>query len=147
MDGSQINRVLWRNPITKRFFLGTFPADHIPVPREFPASLVVNMDNSNLPGSHWVAMFFPTPSRVVYYDSYGIMPSNVNIKRYLVRFPIIEMNPITFQSILTDVCGYYVIYYLYMCSLGYRLHDIQTILDGFYLKDRYVVDYVNKYVL
>jgi hypothetical protein len=46
--------------------------------------MVVNLDEKNEPGSHWVAIYIPDPSTARYFDSYGeeIIP---NIKNYLKK--------------------------------------------------------------
>src|SRR5689334_18280925 len=117
MEGGVIDRVLRQNAVTRKYFLGTFPADKIPKPDRYPASLVVNMDNSDKPGSHWVAMFMPSSQTIFYYDSFGIQPSNKNIQKFLRAFDHVERNTTTFQSIDSDICGFFVMYFLYFCSL------------------------------
>ena len=38
-------------------FLGVYPADKLPKTIKAPCSLIFNYDTSNLPGSHWVAVW------------------------------------------------------------------------------------------
>lgn len=90
--------------------------------------MVVNMDNSNLPGSHWVAIFVPSRHTIFYYDSFGVSPSNRHIREFLRRFSNVHVNPTTFQSLVSDVCGYYVMYFLYFLSMGYSVTQIHDML-------------------
>lgn len=106
------------------------------------------MDNSNKLGSHWVAMFAPSKDKVYYYDSYGIKPWNSKISKYLRRFKTIIPNKITFQSLVSEVCGYYVIYFIYMCSLGKSLRYITRILNAAKPRvDLYVYKYVHNNII
>ena len=127
--------------------MGTFPADQIPEVTEFPSSMVVNMDNSDLPGSHWVAMYMPDSQTVYYYDSFGVVPSNKNIRKFLAKFNWKEMNSVTFQSMISDVCGYYVMYFLYFCSLGYDTKRIARELAIQDNPDIYVWRFTNRHII
>lgn len=147
MEGGVINRAMKKNPITKRFYLGTFPADRIPKVTSYPSSMVVNMDNSNLPGSHWVAMFVPSRDTIFYYDSFGVPPYNKNIQKFLKQFRRVEVNRTTFQSMISDVCGYYVMYFLYFCSQGYSIQKIKETLAAQTNPDEYVYRFANRYIM
>lgn len=147
MEGGVINRALRTNPVTKKFFLGTFPADRIPAITSYPSSMVVNMDNSNLPGSHWVAIFVPSRHTVFYYDSFGVKPSNRHIREFLRKFLHVHINPTTFQSLVSDVCGFYVMYFLYFCSMGYSVSQIHDNLVASSNPDIEVVRFVRRYIV
>ena len=108
--------------------------------------MVINMDNADKPGSHWVAIYMPHSHHIFYYDSYGHPPQNPHIKDFLLSFPNITQQHLLFQSYVTDVCGHYVLYFIFMCSLGYSLEKIQSILQAQNNADVYVVRYVNKYI-
>ena len=61
-------------------FEGVFAADHIPkLSKESPYA-ILNLDDSDEPGSHWVAVVLVTPGDIMVYDSFGrktkhILPS------------------------------------------------------------------------
>ena len=147
MDNLSINQVMFKNPVTRKYFLGTFPADRIPRVNKFPASFVVNMDNSDKLGSHWVAMYIPSRNTIYYYDSFGIKPSNPNIRRYLRRFKHPFENKITFQSLITDICGYYVMYFIYMSSRNHNVFSISKILCRQRNPDLFVWRFVKNHIL
>ena len=60
-----------------------FPADELPI-KEFPGAYVVNTDESNQPGQHWVA-FFTINDTIECFDSFGSNPGeySVHIARWL----------------------------------------------------------------
>ena len=61
MNTLQILNVLQRDPFTKSVFTSVLPSDRLPdIVLERPKGYIVNVDGSDKPGSHWVAMFFPT---------------------------------------------------------------------------------------
>ena len=146
MENGVIEHLLYNNNITNQYFLGTFPADEIPKILDYPSSLVVNMDNSNKRGSHWVAMFIPNKKICYYFDSFGILPSNENITNFLNSFSKILISNFTYQSIITDVCGDYVMFFIYMCSLGYKPKKIKKILMAEDNPDLFVYNFVSKYI-
>ncbi|KAL3086816.1 hypothetical protein niasHS_008603 [Heterodera schachtii] len=58
------------------FQYGCFPSDQIPAGAATPVpySMVINVDPSGSPGTHWVAVYCEQQNRVEYYDSTGIWP-------------------------------------------------------------------------
>ena len=58
-------------------FAGVFAADTIPKSTNFKYC-IANLDNSDQPGSHWVAMArLPGPKRYLVYDSFGRSTSEI----------------------------------------------------------------------
>ncbi|KAL3084237.1 hypothetical protein niasHS_009725 [Heterodera schachtii] len=59
-----------------------FPSDQIPAGATTPVpySMVINVDPTDSPGSHWVALYCEQPNRVEYYDSTGIWPPFTNYR-------------------------------------------------------------------
>ena len=56
MDSKQIEKILWADKWTQKGFLGCIPADRIPETiTKYPCSLVINLDTSKKPDTHWVA--------------------------------------------------------------------------------------------
>ena len=65
MDSKQIEKLLWANKWTRNGFLGCFAADQIPTGiSKYPASLIINLDKKNKPGTHWVAAYIENPSKI-----------------------------------------------------------------------------------
>ncbi len=84
--------------------------------KSFPFLLCVNVDESNKPGTHWVAFFIArVGSELEFFDSFG--KSISEYPAHFINFArknslrILESN-IMLQSPLSNVCGHYVIAYV-----------------------------------
>ena len=69
-------------------FLGVFPANKIPLKSKlnspFPKSFIANMDTASRPGSHWIAIYIPTPHIIEYFDNFGDWPpKNYTLAQYV----------------------------------------------------------------
>ena len=81
----------------------------------YPCGLVVNTDPSDEPGTHWVAFYFPSKGKGEFFDSYGHPPDyyNSSFKNFLERHSREwSFNNRKLQSVWSDVCGQYCIFYL-----------------------------------
>lgn len=103
------------------------------------------MRGSPEPGTPSVEMLIQSFNCVYYFDSCRA-PPNPLISQYLTKFPRITQNRKSFQSLLPKNCGYYVIFIILMCSLGYTMPQIETFLSKQRCQDFFAVDYVNKYL-
>jgi hypothetical protein len=68
---------------------------------------VINTDSYTGPGEHWV-LLYQNPKGLEFFDSYG-MPAemyNINLPKGYIR------NDRLLQSVLSDVCGHHVLYYI-----------------------------------
>lgn len=122
-----------------RHFLGVFAKDEVPkLPmhtQRYPICFVVNTDRRYLPGTHWVALYYKTPTRGEFFDSFGNMPERLGFSKK--AFPGIEKwNSIRLQSYDADVCGHFCVYFLakrvsghigsetiFSMRNGFRSHD------------------------
>ena len=120
-------------------FLGVFARDKIPsvsyVNSLAPCAYVANTDASTMPGSHWVAFYHPAPSYLYFFDSYGTSPS-------VYDFPVpehyhVKHNPYLIQSLTSEACGQYCIYFLYLCATH---QDVNHILHRFSLLPSHQAD-------
>ena len=58
MNNHQIEVLLRGHPQTRRMFKGVFAADTLPVSRvDEAACYVVNLDDSDEPGGHWIGIY------------------------------------------------------------------------------------------
>ena len=94
-------------------YLGTFPLDRLPdLPKKFPKSIIINTDQSNKPGDHWIAIVL-TEKHAYYFDSFGLGIVDQEIQQFLLpRYSNIIFNSLCIQHILSDKCGYYCIYFV-----------------------------------
>jgi hypothetical protein len=142
MYTSEINKVLERNPVTAPFYIGCFPADRIPASiHQFPHCMVVNLDRAVAEGSHWVAIFRPSASRVEYYDSLGVWPPlSAPIREYLSQAGAekIAYNPIGLQALSSECCGKHAIFFLHHRCSGLSMDEIIARLAAIKSPDRAV---------
>ena len=109
-------------------FLGVYPADKLPKTIRAPCSLIFNYDASDLPSSHWVAVW-TKKHNIYWFDSFGLAPDvddiiighqtffiewltkickSMNLKCY-------SWNTLDLQSLDAKTCGHYA---LYFCKNG-----------------------------
>ena len=147
MNTLEINSILRQNPKTKKIYRGCFPSNKLPRCRFWPCAMVANFDEHNKPGSHWVVIFAPNKYRAYFFDSLGtdgVLP----IKRYLNRnFAYVTHMRKKFQKPRSSVCGQYAIFFVYILASGFPPRKIPHLLSSVRNPDRFVVDYVNRYVL
>ena len=76
MNTTQLDNILTRIlPKTKVNYLGIFAQDEIPTNLKsitYPACFIANTDPCSKPGSHWVAFFLSSPSKIDFFEGYGL---------------------------------------------------------------------------
>ena len=154
MNTLQINAILNNYSRTRRYYRGCFAADQIsnnqslepPIAiTRYPYAFVVNVDESHQPGSHWIAIFVCSPSRVEYFDSLASTPTdNYHIGEYLKQFPIVAKNSkFPLQNPFSNVCGQFCIYFIINRCEGISFDDIVKFLYRIKNADVYVRNFVN----
>lgn len=148
MNTIQLKRVLMRDKYTQKYFINVFASDQLPKKiTHYPACLIVNLDSSTQPGSHWIAFYMTNVKEIEMFDSYGNSPElfNKSIKNFVSKFNHVTYNPVTLQSNISAVCGQYCIYYLYCKCRGRTLRQF---LSYFTLNnvsnDKRVYNFVSK---
>ena len=133
MNTFQLAQVLTKDPFTKGSFAGVYACDQLSSIEinEYPKSIVVNTDPIELPGTHWIAIYFNKKMTGEFFDSYGKYPFHYNkyfldfINRNAVEW---EHNKTQLQSAFSTVCGQYCIYFLYHHC---RKRPMSTIVNSF----------------
>lgn len=123
---THIEKVLGKNPFTKKYFRGVFAADEllkINMSRlRKPAIIVVNTDIRSKPGMHWVAFYLPTPSCnavAEYFDSMGetITTYNSQFEKFLSKYYVTYRHiSRQLQSTFSELCGHYCCLYVFYRS-------------------------------
>ena len=111
MNSFQLAQVLTKDPFTKGSFAGVYACDQLSSIEinKYPKSFVVNTDPMELPGTHWIAIYFNEQRKGEFFDSYGEHPIHDN-KYFLNRNAVEwEHNKIQLQSAFSTVCGQYCI--------------------------------------
>jgi hypothetical protein len=120
MDTWELYYVLSRNSYTASWNPVVCAKDELPhrMPQVNQA-YVINTDDSHLPGTHWVAVYFPQEGCVEYFDSYGLPPLDDDIIDFMRRnAQTTRFNNVKLQGIDYMVCGQYCVYFLHHRSLG-----------------------------
>ena len=99
--------------------------DDMPKKIQCNESGIVNLENSDSNGSHWVAYFNDPNCRIVeYFDSYGIMPPPL-IESYLkTSKKSLVHNKVQYQHMTSILCGWYCLLFINERFHGTRPYDI-----------------------
>lgn len=87
-------------------------------------SAVINLDNSNGPGTHYVA-YVKRGDLVWYYDSFGDLPPPRELVNYFGNSAIIVYNKTREQNFNTHTCGRLCLKFLYTMQVGDEHHSLQ----------------------
>lgn len=108
----------------RRIFRGVYPRDKLPrwVSTQQPCAFIINTDRSSGPGRHWVALWLDGKGKAEYFDSFGLPPSHLEIKNFILRHcHTYRFNSRLLQDMTSSFCGLYVIFFVYMKSRGASL--------------------------
>lgn len=139
MYKNQLTTILQMDAATKRLFRGVYAMDRLPQHVQSPGAYVINMDDHNEPGSHWVAVFADKHGNVEYMDSYGLAPFDQRCVQFLgLNY---SYNTIPLQQQLSNACGFYCVYYLIQRARGISSDSILKMLarlDSGYVVKRFL---------
>ena len=108
MDDFTIKKILLSNKVTKDSFIGVFSSDTLPSYAQ-TGYYVVNLDMSQQPGSHWIAIkISKSKCKNEYFDSYGLGPPTVHFKRFMKYNYIYNSKGL--QHSLSTTCAQWCIY-------------------------------------
>ena len=143
----QLNEVLMNNPVTKKYYIDTFPGCVIPAVKSKKYSFITNTDLHDQRGEHWNA-WMVQGQKVLFFDSFGRDPSNSIFpeiyKELLNGFKILNYTKTRVQNFTSSTCGYYCIHFIYLLSLGLDFEFfLNEYTDDFRKNDIAVIDFVN----
>ena len=131
----QIETILKLDSATKLVLNGVFAMDKLPKSCQ-PGAYVINLDDHDEPGSHWVAVW-KEGSIAEYMDSYGEPPSDIRCINFLGSN--CRYNTYRLQQVLANACGFYCVYFLIQRARGQPADLILDMLSrvdsGFIVKD------------
>ena len=119
MNTSMINKLMQLIPS----FKGTFPCDLLPETKS-NMSFISNTETSMESGEHWVAVYI-TEHNFYFFDSFGRSiedfedPFKTYMKEASKHFNVYTSSQ-NLQSIFSDVCGLWCIYYLWSKFSSYK---------------------------
>jgi hypothetical protein len=125
LSSTQIQKILQDT----KGFIGVYPHDRLPIltqkQKKNPnISFVINYDNYDGPGTHWVCVY----GRDEFYDSFGIVPSDIiqlwfrntyKLKHGEIKYPNHKM-----QNTYSNLCGYFCCDFIKKRAGGMTFDDI-----------------------
>ena len=111
MNSQQIETILRAYKPLKGIFKGVYASDKIPSPSAPPFCLVANTLRSGTAGEHWIACYCESKGTLEYFDSLAEEP-NADLQEYMAHFSHVKKSNIALQSLLSDACGHFCIYFL-----------------------------------
>ena len=133
---------------------GALPCDRLPKtrPDEGAYAYIVNTDPDGKPGRHWLALWTEAEDCELF-DSFALPlqtykdsdPLRYWIERHYNRC---ERNARPVQSITTQTCGYYALFYLMMKANGHSMEDFLSLFkeDDFLFNDNLVASWLEQLI-
>ena len=148
MNSRQIEQIIYQSKYGNKYFRGCYPCDKIPnslFENKHSFAYIINEDDSSNKGTHWVALFIKDFENVYYFDSYAVH-SNIYVNNFNKNFKKIHKNCIPYQSIFSDVCAHYCIYFILSMSVGISFNKLLTILSSHSNSDYFVKHFVRRII-
>jgi hypothetical protein len=132
MDTFQLEVAISRDPVSAKRFGGVKAADRLPLLHSNSNKFyIVNSQNSNLPGEHWVVIGLGMVPE--FFDSLGQTPESYqkSFQYFLVNYgPNYRFNQQRLQNRDSDVCGKYCLLYIYHKSRNVSLKCILKLFSS-----------------
>lgn len=145
----QLWTALSSNSITSPYLGKVCAADELPQTLiQYPKLFIVNTQNSNKAGQHWVSFFFGENKIPEFFDPLGKTPQHYHksFEHFLIRHGdsyLINNCPV--QSPNSSACGYFNLFYLALRCNGNSMEQVLSSLDLTNLEQNtnVVVNFVN----
>ena len=131
-------------------FIGCYAEDEVSSLSitSFPAYLIVNVDGSKLPGSHWIGLMIDR-TNVEVYDSSGfnlfLLPRvPCHLLSFIHRLTQSKRLAVTrqIQPLSSNLCGFYAMFFI-ICRHHYSLSDILSLFSPNLTKnDRRLINFL-----
>lgn len=129
MKTNQLIKLILKDCRSASVLTGVYSINTLPVLVKPPAALIVNLDKSYNPGTHWVVIFINQQKHGYYFDSLG-QPIPKEIKNFLQRnSKVFVRNKTQYQADDSTACGLFCIVYIYFAARGI------PIVNKFYTQD------------
>ena len=126
MRGYELCALLKKDWRVRQVFRGVYSSDRLPIlQRGTCHALIVNLDVSYNPGTHWCGIFISAHGDVVYFDSFGMDPYVPSIKYFISQYArTTQFNTVPIQSFLAKTCGLYAVFFIERMCRGDNLNRI-----------------------
>lgn len=135
MDAHELRDIISKDIRLSRQFLGVFAANEIPRQMPVGSLALVNCCQRSRPGKHWIAIYQESAI-----SARNVPPSAYNLENKLPA-DVIVYNKRQLQSVFSNVCGQYCLYYCYFKARGYAINYILAIFSNDVVSNDYNVTY------
>ena len=131
MNSWQINKILTRDEVTKKYFIGVLARDKLPNKLNWPSALIFNTDKSDKPGEHWLALYYDEKGVCEFFDSFGFHPDFYNLTQYIKSTSKkFIFNKKTLQGLFSEYCGNYCVLFLLIRCRNFSLDYFLDFFDN-----------------
>ena len=131
LSTQELDAVLKSNAVTKKSFLGTFPACMIPKTRRTFYSFITNSEEHDESGEHWNAWIVERTT-LTFFDSFSRDPTDPQFPEHyreiIKNFDTVRYVSRRIQSLKSVFCGHFCIHFIYIMSLGL---DVESFLEDY----------------
>ena len=162
MNTNELRCMLTKDPVTRAYLRNVYALDQF---EEFVREnslieglYVINDQPIHKLGRHWLLVLVESENKkIVFFDSFGRPPDYYNLLRLLIQSKTntkrrkavsgIELNSIQLQSLYSNVCGGYVVFFATQLCRGEMLKDIVKRFDktNFQKNDEMIIHFIRKY--
>lgn len=140
-----IEKVLLKDPYTKKIFTGVYARDELPKKPKWPECFIINTDPRSKPGTHWLAIHYNQDGHCYFFDSYGFRPAHFRLESYINSTSTSwTYNKIRIQG-NSDYCGYYCILFLLFKCRDKSLQFFNSFSKNYYVNDKIIYNQIKKY--
>lgn len=133
MDTNEMLRIVDLIADLKPYFRGIYASNSLPFRvTRYPSAFVSNTDPLEKKGSHWVAFWFQNGTECEFYDSFGRIPEDydIRLREFLDRNSFVCMyNNVQVQQDFTSSCGFHVLFYLCRRAQGFSMQNSLEMLN------------------
>ena len=148
LSTTDLDMILNSDTVTKKWYLGAFPACILPKSTKKRYFFISNTDVHNKPGTHWTA-WMVEDDKMEFFDSFGRSPLNEQFPPEFKKFiegKLVSYSDYRVQKYSSSTCGYFCIYYIYFRSLGLNYSYIINQLKNIEKNDDIVISFLNSLI-
>ena len=142
---STIEEILHKDSSTKKYFLGCFASNELPLKLDYPCCFIANTKPRNHNGEHWVAFNFDKIGICHFFDSYGQEPAKYNFETYLQKSAKSYFSNKKRIQGLSSFCGHYcLLFLLFKCRNKSQIF-FKKFNSNYFKNDNLIEKLLNKF--
>jgi len=146
MNEIQIEQVLKKDSLTSKSFVGVFAFDEKPSKPPYPSCFVINTENRDSSGEHWLAVFINKDGFGYFFDSYGQPASFFGFEKYMSKISEGWGSSKKKIQTISSYCGYYCILFLIYMSKGRSNEFFVQFRNGSKVNDEMIKRFLQEFV-